>query len=54
MTISLRYREPDSLEYPLSTLLSEVMEEKELSLAKAIIQHDEGVDLMPSITGSFL
>ena len=31
MTISLGYREPDSLEYTLSTLLTEVMEEKKLS-----------------------
>ena len=37
MTISLGYREPDSLEYALSTLLSEVMEEKKLSLTQAII-----------------
>ena len=48
LTISLGYREPDSLEYTLSTLLSEVMEEKKLSLARTIIQHDEGVDLIPA------
>ena len=48
MTISLGDREPDSLEYTLSTLLSEVMEEKKLSLARTIIQHDEGVDLIPA------
>ena len=48
MTISLGYREPDSLEYTLSTLLSEVMEEKKLSLTQTIIQHDEGVDLIPA------
>ena len=48
MTISLGYREPDSLEYTLSTLLSEVMEEKKLSLTQTIIQLDEGVDLIPA------
>lgn len=48
MTISLGYREPDRLEYTLSTLLSEVMEEKKLSLTQTIIQHDEGVDLIPA------
>ena len=48
MTISLGYREPDSLEYTLSTLLSEVMEEKKLSLTQTIIQHDEGADLIPA------
>lgn len=48
MTISLGYREPDRLEYTLSTLLSEVMEEKAFSLTQTIIQHDEGVDLIPA------
>lgn len=43
MTISLGYREPDRLEYTLSTLLSEVMEEKEFSLTKTIIHHDENL-----------
>ena len=44
----LGYREPDRLEYTLSTLLSEVMEEKKLSPTQTIIQHDEGVDLIPA------
>ena len=48
MTISLGYKEPDSIEYTLSTLLSEVMEEKKLSLTETIIHHDEGVDLIPA------
>lgn len=48
MTISLGYKEPDSIEYTLSTLLSEVMEEKKLSLTETIIRHDEGVDLIPA------
>ena len=48
MTISLGYKEPDSIEYTLSTLLSEVMEEKKLSLMETIIRHDEGVDLIPA------
>ena len=46
MTISLVYKEPDSIEYTLSTLLSEVMEEKKLSLTETIIRHDEGVDIL--------
>lgn len=53
MTISLGYREPDRLEYTLSTLLSEVMEEKKLSLTQTIIQHDEGVDLIPAIVKNY-
>ncbi len=48
MTISLGYKEPDSIEYTLSTLLSEVMEERKLSLTETIICHDEGVDLIPA------
>lgn len=48
MTISLGYKEPDSIEYTLSTLLTEVMEERKLSLTKTIIRHDEGVDLIPA------
>lgn len=50
MTISLGYREPDRLEYTLSTLLSEVMEEKKLSLTQTIIQHDEGWTLFRRIS----
>ena len=48
MTISLGYKEPDNIEYTLSTLLSEVMEERKLSLTETIIRHDEGVDLIPA------
>ena len=48
LTISLGYREPDRLEDTLATLLSEVMEEKPLSVSEAIIHHEEGVDLIPA------
>lgn len=48
MTISLGYKEPDRIEYTLSTLLTEVMEERKLSLTETIIRHDEGVDLIPA------
>ena len=48
LTISLGYREPDSIEVSLATLLTEVIEEKSLSVSKAIIHHDEGVDLIPA------
>ena len=48
MTISLGYKEPDSIEYTLSTLLSEVMDEQKLSLQETIIRHGEGVDLIPA------
>ncbi len=48
LTISLGYREPDSMEVTLATLLSEVMEEEELFASDAIIHHEEGVDLIPA------
>ena len=48
LTISLGYREPDRMEITLATLLTEVMEEKPISVFEAIIHHEEGVDLIPA------
>ncbi len=48
LTISLGYREPDRMEVTLATLLTEVMEEKPVSVSEAIIHHEEGVDLIPA------
>lgn len=48
LTISLGYREPDRMEFTLATLLTEVMEEKAVSVSEAIIHHEEGVDLIPA------
>ncbi len=36
------------MEITLATLLTEVMEEKPVSVSEAIIHHDEGVDLIPA------
>lgn len=48
MTIALGYKEPDRIEVTLATLLSEIMEEEEVSISDAIIHQDEGVDLIPA------
>lgn len=48
LTISLGYREPDRMEFTLASLLTEVMEEKAVSVSEAIIHHEEGVDLIPA------
>ncbi len=36
------------MEITLATLLTEVMEEKTVSVSEAIIHHEEGVDLIPA------
>lgn len=48
LTISLGYREPDKLEETLATLLTDVIDDEEISIEKALIHHEEGVDLIPS------
>lgn len=48
LSISLGYREADALVYTLANLITEVVEEKEVSFSDAIIRHAEGVDLIPA------
>lgn len=48
LTICLGYREPDALENTLADLITEVVEERDISLSEAIIHHGEGVDFIPS------
>ena len=48
LTISLGYREPDKLEETLATLLTDVIDDEDISVEKALIHHEEGVDLIPS------
>ena len=40
--------QPDNLEVSLATVMSEVINEKEINPTEGIIHHSEGVDLMPS------
>ena len=48
LTISLGYKEPDKLEETLATLLTDVIDDADISVEKALIHHEEGVDLIPS------
>ena len=48
LTISLGYREPDKLEETLATLLTDVIDDADISVEKALIHHEEDVDLIPS------
>ena len=48
LTISLGYREPDKLEETLATLLTDVIDDEDIVVEKALIHHEEGVDLIPS------
>ena len=47
LTASLGYTEPDSLEITLATLLGKVINDEEMEPAEGILQHDEGIDLVP-------
>lgn len=48
MTISLGFSEPDEIEDTLSTLMMRVVNEDDLRIEKAILHHEEGVDLIPA------
>ena len=48
LTISLGYREPDELDITLADLVTEVVEEKEISFSEAILHHTEGIDFIPA------
>lgn len=48
MTISLGISEPDKLEYTLSNILMDIVNEAELPTDKGIMKHKEGVDFIPA------
>ena len=48
LTISLGYHEPDELDITLADLITEVVEEKEISFPEAILHHTEGIDFIPA------
>lgn len=48
LTISLGYHEPDELDVTLADLVTEVVEEKEISFSEAILHHTEGIDFIPA------
>ena len=54
LTVSLGVTELDNLPVTLSTVISDIIAEKEIDPTKGIIHHVEGIDLMPannSLTG---
>ena len=54
LTVSLGVTEPDKLPVTLKTIISDVIDEKEIDPTTGIFHHSEGIDLMPannSLTG---
>lgn len=48
LTVSLGIKNPDSLDESLATVMTAAIEDNPLPPETGIIQHDEGIDLMPS------
>ena len=48
LTMSLGYSRPDDLSDTLSSIMQDVIDDKPANAQKAILHHDEGVDLLPS------
>ena len=54
LTISMGVSEPDTLPITLTTIISDIINEKDIDPTAGIIRHPEGIDLMPannSLTG---
>ena len=48
LTESLGFHQPDSLPVSLSTILAKVVEERDIAPQEGVLQHKEGVDLIPA------
>lgn len=48
LTASLGYTEPDSLEVTLASVLGDVINDEEGDPMEGILQHEEGIDLLPA------
>lgn len=48
LTESLGYRNPDSMDITLSTIMQKIIEEQPLEKDEGIIYHNEGIDLLPA------
>lgn len=48
LTASLGYREPDSLDVTLATVLGKIINDEEITADYGILHHEEGVDIMPA------
>lgn len=47
LTASLGFKEPDNLEITLATLMVKLINDEEIEAGEGILQHEEGVDLVP-------
>ena len=47
LTASLGYREPDSLDDTLATVLEKIINDEKIDIKEGILHHEEGVDLLP-------
>jgi chromosome partitioning protein len=48
LTISLGVKNPDDLDVSLSTVMNAVISDEPIASDAGILQHEEGVDLLPS------
>lgn len=48
LTASLGYQQPDKLPVTLETIMRKIIEDKQFSTGEGILQHNEGVDLLPA------
>ncbi len=48
LTMSLGYSRPDDLPVTLSTIMQEMIDDHPFDVAKSILHHEEGVDLLPA------
>ena len=47
LTASLGYRDPDSLDYTLASVMGHIMKEEDYDKDEGILHHDENVDVLP-------
>ena len=48
LTLSLGYPDPDSIDYTLTTVMGNIINDESIDADAGILHHDEGVDLMPA------
>jgi len=48
LTMALGYNKPDDIPVTISTIMQNIMDDKDINVQEGIIHHDEGVDLLPS------
>ena len=48
LTVSLGVKDPDELDVSLATVMSSIVNDKDVAEDAGILHHDEGVDLLPS------